>query len=317
VNTPAEETPRRSTLVPLRRAPLGDRALHAASFAAVALILVTLSTILALVLSEGAPLLSLEFLSEAPTSDLLGGGIFPAIYGTVLLTLLMTLFGVPVGIATGIYLAEYAPRRSPVAGLVRAAVQNLAGVPSIVFGLFGLGFFVMMIGRGLDHTLYPGETSPVWGQPAVLWSALTLAILTLPVVIVTTEESLRQVPEELRLAALGLGATRFQTTFSVVLPNALPGILTGVILAISRGAGEVAPIIFTGAANFLPYLPTDARDMFMHLGYHVFALSTQSPNVDQARPFLFATVTVLLLLTFGLNLVAIVLRNRARARSGA
>lgn len=310
----SEAPPKRSTLVPPRGAPLGDRMLHGVSLASVLLVVTTLVAIVGLVVAEGAPLLSVEFLTEAPASDLLGGGIFPAIYGTVLLTLLMTVCGVPVGVATGIYLAEYAPRRSRVAGLVRAAVQNLAGVPSIVFGLFGLGFFVMMIGRSLDGALYPGETAPVWGQPAVIWSALTLAVLTLPVVIVTTEEALRQVPEELRLASLGLGATRFQTTFKVVLPNAMPGILTGVILAISRGAGEVAPIIFTGAANFLPYLPTDARDMFMHLGYHVFALSTQSPNVDQARPFLFATVTVLLLLTFGLNLTAIVLRNRARAR---
>lgn len=304
--------PKRSTLMP-SRPPAGDRALHAVSLAAAALLVVTLIAIVGKVLWEGVPVLSVEFLTEAPSSDLLGGGIFPAIYGTVLLTLLMTVCGVPVGIATGIYLAEYASARSRVAGLVRAAVQNLAGVPSIVFGLFGLGFFVMMLGRGIDGALYPGE-GPVWGQPAVIWSSLTLAVLTLPVVIVTTEEALKQVPAELRAAALGLGATRFQTTFKVVLPNATPGILTGVILAVSRGAGEVAPIIFTGAANFLPYLPTDARDMFMHLGYHVFALSTQSPNVDEARPFLFATVTVLLFLTFGLNLTAIVLRNRARRR---
>jgi phosphate transport system permease protein len=291
-----------------------DWALYLCSLSAVALVLGALAVITTMIFVEGAPSLSVAFLTEAPSSDLLGGGIFPAIYGTVLLTLLMTIAGVPVGIATGIYLAEYAPAHSRIAGWVRAAVQNLAGVPSIVFGLFGLGFFVMLLGRGIDGAFYPDADGPVWGQPAVIWSSLTLAILTLPVVIVTTEEALKQVPQELRLAAMALGATRFQTTFRIVLPNATPGILTGVILAISRGAGEVAPIIFTGAANFLPYLPTDARDMFMHLGYHVFALSTQSPNVDQARPFLFATVTVLLLLTFGLNLTAILLRNRARAR---
>jgi len=290
-----------------------DWVLYLSSLSAVALVVGALFVITTMIFVEGAPSISIAFLTESPSSDLLGGGIFPAIYGTVLLTLLMTVAGVPVGIATGIYLAEYAPAHSRVAGWVRAAVQNLAGVPSIVFGLFGLGFFVMLLGRGIDGAFYPGE-GPVWGQPAVIWSSLTLAILTLPVVIVTTEEALKQVPQDLRLAAIGLGATRFQTTFRIVLPNATPGILTGVILSISRGAGEVAPIIFTGAANFLPYLPTDARDMFMHLGYHVFALSTQSPNVDQARPFLFATVTVLLLLTFGLNLTAIVLRNRARAR---
>ena len=290
-----------------------DWVLYLSSLSAVLLVVGALVVITTMIFVEGAPSISIAFLTESPSSDLLGGGIFPAIYGTVLLTLLMTVAGVPVGIATGIYLAEYAPAHSRIAGWVRAAVQNLAGVPSIVFGLFGLGFFVMLLGRGIDGALYPGE-GPVWGQPAVIWSSLTLAILTLPVVIVTTEEALKQVPQDLRLAAIGLGATRFQTTFRIVLPNATPGILTGVILSISRGAGEVAPIIFTGAANFLPYLPTDGRDMFMHLGYHVFALSTQSPNVDQARPFLFATVTVLLLLTFGLNLTAIVLRNRARAR---
>lgn len=292
----------------------GDWILVSLSALATLLVLGAVVVILGLVTVEGAPHLSFAFLSEAPSSDLTGGGIFPAIWGTVLLTLLMTILGVPVGVATGIYLSEYAPKHSRVASLVRSAVQNLAGVPSIVFGLFGLGFFVMFVGRGLDGLLYGPDEGPVWGQPAVIWSALTLATLTLPVVIVTTEEALRQVPQDLRLAAMGLGATRFQAVIKVVLPNATSGILTGVILAISRGAGEVAPIIFTGAANFLPYLPSDVRDMFMHLGYHVFALSTQSPNVDAARPVLFATVLVLLLLTFSLNLLAVVLRSRTRAK---
>jgi phosphate transport system permease protein len=294
-----------------------DWLLAGLSLTAVVLILGTTFLMLGQVVLEGAPHLSVTFLTESPTADMMGGGIFPAIYGTILLTLFMTLVGVPIGIATGIYLSEYAPPRSSAAALVRAAVQNLAGVPSIVFGLFGLGFFVMFIGRGLDGLLYDPSEGPVWGQPAVLWSSLTLAVLTLPVVIVTTEEALRNVPRDLRLAAMGLGATRFQTLVRIVLPNASSGILTGVILAVSRGAGEVAPIIFTGAANFLPYLPTDVRDMFMHLGYHVFALSTQSPNVDQARPVLFATVTVLLVLTFSLNLVAVVLRSRTRAKYAA
>ena len=294
-----------------------DWILAGLSLLAVVIILGTTGVLLGQVIVEGAPHLSATFLTESPTADMMGGGIFPAIYGTVLLTLLMTLIGVPIGVATGIYLGEYASPRSAIASTIRAAVQNLAGVPSIVFGLFGLGFFVMFVGRGLDGLLYlPGE-GPVWGQPAVIWSSLTLAVLTLPVVIVTTEEALRNVPRDLRLAALGLGATRFQTLVRVVLPNASSGILTGVILAVSRGAGEVAPIIFTGAANFLPYLPTDLRDMYMHLGYHVFALSTQSPNVDQARPVLFATVTVLLVLTFSLNLVAVVLRSRTRAKYAA
>ena len=294
-----------------------DWLLAGLSFTAVVLILGTTGVMLGQVIVEGAPHLSATFLTESPTADMMGGGIFPAIYGTVILTLLMTVLGVPVGIATGIYLSEYAPPRSMLASIIRAAVQNLAGVPSIVFGLFGLGFFVMFIGRGMDSVLYGPDEGPVWGQPAVIWSSLTLAVLTLPVVIVTTEEALRNVPRDLRLAAIGLGATRFQTLVRIVLPQASSGILTGVILAVSRGAGEVAPIIFTGAANFLPYLPTDLRDMFMHLGYHVFALSTQSPNVDQARPVLFATVTVLLVLTFSLNLVAVILRSRTRAKYAA
>ncbi len=291
-----------------------DWTLAGLSLASVVAILGMTAFVLFDIVREGAPHITMAFLTESPTSDMMGGGIFPAIYGTVLLTMLMTLMGVPVGIATGIYLGEYAPVGSRFAAIVRGAVQNLAGVPSIVFGLFGLGFFVMFLGRGIDATFYADADGPVWGQPAVIWSSLTLAVLTLPVVIVTTEEALRTVPRDLRLAALGLGATRFQTIFRVALPQASGGILTGVILAVGRGAGEVAPIIFTGAANFLPYLPTDLRDMYMHLGYHVFALSTQSPNVDQARPVLFATVLVLLALTFSLNLFAVVLRSRQRAK---
>ncbi|MCZ7681932.1 MAG: phosphate ABC transporter permease PstA [Sandaracinaceae bacterium] len=280
---------------------------------AVLLVLAMMLLVIGQVVWYGAPHISGEFLTSSPSSDMTGGGIWPAIYGTVLMTMLMTIAVVPVGVATGIYLSEYASRRSRLAKLVRAAVVNLAGVPSIVFGLFGLGFFVLFIGSGIDSAFYDSST-PVWGKPAVVWSSLTLAVLTLPVVIVTTEEALRSVPKELRDAALGLGATRFQTVFKVTVPNATSGILTGVILAISRGAGEVAPIIFTGAANFLPYLPTDVRDMFMHLGYHVYALSTQSPNVDAARPALFGTVLVLLVLTFALNLVAMIIRSRSRAR---
>jgi phosphate transport system permease protein len=294
----------------------GDWLLAGLSGLAVAILLGTTLVLLGLIVSEGAGHISVEFLTSEPASDLTGGGIFPAIVGTIFLTLLMTITGVPVGIATGIYLAEYAPRGSRIAGVIRAAVQNLAGVPSIVFGLFGLGFFVMFVGRGIDDLVYgPGE--PVWGRPAVIWSSLTLAVLTLPVVIVATEEALRTVPNDLRMASMSLGATKFQTIFRIVLPQASSGILTGVILAISRGAGEVAPIIFTGAANYLPYLPTDLRDMHMHLGYHVFALSTQSPNVDAARPALFGTVLVLLGLTFSLNLAAVLLRNRARAHAMA
>ncbi|MGB5697718.1 MAG: phosphate ABC transporter permease PstA [Polyangiales bacterium] len=275
-------------------------------------ILLLLAVLLGQIVWQGAPVISVEFLTESPGADMISGGIWPAIYGTVFMTLLMTLAGVPIGIATAIFLSEYASPRSRMAKLVRIAVDNLAGVPSIVFGLFGLGFFIIFVGGSLDSLLYDDPT-PVWGRPSILWASLTLAVLTLPVVIVTTEEALRTVPAELRDASLALGATRFQTVYKIVLPNAKGGILTGVILAVSRGAGEVAPIIFCGAANFLPYLPTDPRDMFMHLGYHVYALATQSPNVDAARPTLFGTVLVLLVLTFSLNLLAVIIRARARA----
>ncbi|MFW6197614.1 MAG: phosphate ABC transporter permease PstA [Myxococcota bacterium] len=278
---------------------------------ALLIVLALIAVLFGQIVWHGAPHVSTEFLSEAPTADMTGGGIWPAIYGTVLMTLLMTLAGVPIGVATAIYLSEYAPSKSKLAGLVRIAVNNLAGVPSIVFGLFGLGFFILFIGGHVDHAVY-GPGTPVWGKPSILWASLTLAVLTLPVVIVTTEEALRSVPRDLRDAAMALGATRFQTVYKVVLPNARGGILTGVILSVSRGAGEVAPILFTGAANFLPYLPSDPRDMFMHLGYHVYALATQSPNVDAARPTLFGTVLVLIVLTFGLNVIAIVIRSRSR-----
>lgn len=298
------------------RSTKGDWLLAGATGLSIVLVLTMMLIVFGMVVAEGAPQISLEFLSGSLTSDMTGGGIWPAIWGTVLMTLLMTLAVVPVGVATGIYLSEYAPRAgtwtSKWTNLVRAAIINLAGVPSIVFGLFGLGFFVLFVGRGIDDVLYDGR--PIWGKPAVIWSSLTLAVLTLPVVIVTTEEALRSVPRDLRDAALALGATPFQTTFRVVAPNATGGILTGIILAVSRGAGEVAPIIFTGAANFLPRLPTDLRDMFMHLGYHVYALSTQSPNVDAARPTLFGTVLVLLAIIFSLNLTAMIIRSRARAK---
>jgi len=290
-----------------------DWLLAAATAAALLVVLAMLAVLLGQILYYGSPVISGEFLTGSPTADMTGGGIFPAIYGTVFMTLLMTIAGVPVGVATAIYLSEYASPHSKLAKVVRIAVNNLAGVPSIVFGLFGLGFFVLFVGGTMDEVLY-GPGRPVWGRPSILWASLTLAVLTLPVVIVTTEEALRTVPRELRDASLALGATRFQTLYKVVLPNAMSGILTGVILAVSRGAGEVAPIIFCGAANFLPYLPTDLRDMFMHLGYHVYALATQSPNVDAARPTLFGTVLVLLVLTFALNLIAVILRSRSRVR---
>jgi phosphate transport system permease protein len=218
---------------------------------------------------------------------------------------------IPFGVGAAIYLHEYARPDAWFTRAIRFSVNNLAGVPSIVFGLFGLGFFIQFIGRGLDRAM---GLDVVWGQPALLWAALTLALLNLPVVIVTTEEALRAVPSEMREASLALGATRWQTIRNVLLPQALPGILTGAILSVSRGAGEVAPIMFTGAAYFLPYLPTSPTDQFMELGYHIFVLATQSPDVNATRPLLYGTVLVLLLLTFLLNLTAIALRARLRAR---
>lgn len=256
--------------------------------------------------------LSWEFISTAPAAGMTAGGVFPAIWGTAVLTLLMTLAVMPLGVITALYLSEYAPPRSRWAALVRTAVQNLAGVPSVVFGLFGLGFFVRFVGERMDRAL-GGELT--WGQPGVLWAALTLAVLTLPVVIVATEEALRAVPADLRTASLALGATKSQTLARVVLPGALPGILTGAILAVSRGAGEVAPILLTGAAYYLPDLPKSLSSQFMHLGYHTYVMATQSPDVDATRPLLYATVLVLLALTFSLNLVAIVIRSRSRRRA--
>jgi phosphate transport system permease protein len=274
-----------------------------------------LVVILVDVVRGGAGVLSWELVSAAPREGMTKGGIFPAIFGTFALTLIMTLVAVPAGVATAIYLTEYASPRAVVAKLVRVCIANLAGVPSIVFGLFGLGFFVATVGRGVDAIAFGGES--VYGKPCILWAALTLALLTLPVVVVATEEALRAVPRELRDASLALGATRLETIVRIVLPEALGGILTGAILAVSRGAGEVAPILFTGAAYFLPYLPTHLDDQFMNLGYHVYVLATQSPDVDRTKPMLYGTVLVLLGLTFLLNLLAVAIRARVRRQAKA
>ncbi|HUL59928.1 MAG TPA: phosphate ABC transporter permease PstA [Anaeromyxobacteraceae bacterium] len=289
--------------------------LTAATGAAAALAIGLLAVILWDVGRGGWARLSWEFLVSAPREGMTEGGIFPAIYGTALMTLLMTVAVLPVGVLTAVYLHEYAPPASRLAGLVRAAVTNLAGVPSIVFGLFGLGFFIQFVGRAMDRALNGGELR--FGQPALIWAALTLAVLTLPVVIVSTEEALRAVPRDLRDASLALGATRSQTVARVVLPGALPGILTGAILAVARGAGEVAPILFTGVAYFLPDLPRTPWSQFMHLGYHTYVLATQSPDVEATRPILYATVLVLLVLTFALNGVALVIRSRTRGRAAS
>jgi len=289
---------------------LGDLGLTISSGVATALVLAILAVILLDILRNGLPHLSISFLTEAPREGMTEGGIFPAIVGMVEMVFLMTIAGVPVGVATAIYLHEYAPARSPVTRLIRVAIANLAGVPSIVFGLFGLGFFVQFVGAGIDRAFFHGEK--IYGQPALIWAALTMAVLTLPVVIVATEEALRAIPRELREASLALGATKFQTVFNVVVPQASAGILTGTILAVSRGAGEVAPILFTGAAYFLPLLPRGLSSQFMSPSYHVYVLSTQSPDVDATKPILYATVLVLLALTFALNISAIVVRARVR-----
>lgn len=275
-------------------------------------ILAILAFIVFDVISNGLPRLSWEFVSADPRDGMTAGGIFPAIFGTVALVLIMTAAVIPVGVVTAIYLFEYARQDSLFARAVRSAVYNLAGVPSIVFGLFGVGFFIQFVGGNVDRLFFEGQV--VWGQPAILWAALTLAVLTLPVVIVATEEALRTVPREHREAALALGSTRFEAIFKVVLPQAVPGILTGAILAVARGAGETAPILFTGAAYFLPHLPTSGHDQFMHLGYHVYVLATQSPDIEATKPILYGTVLVLLLVTVILNLVAIGLRSRLRAQ---
>ncbi|MEW5923363.1 MAG: phosphate ABC transporter permease PstA [Candidatus Zixiibacteriota bacterium] len=257
--------------------------------------------------------INIEFLTHPPEDGMEAGGIFPAIFGTVFLVLIMVIAVVPVGVFTAIYLHEYTRRDSMITRLIRVAVNNLAGVPSIVFGLFGLGFFIGFVGGGIDKVFFESE-GPVWGQPAIVWAALTLALLTLPVVIISTEEALRTIPAELKEASYALGATRLQTLRRVIIPQALPGILTGSILAVGRGAGEVAPIMFTGAAYYLPYLPSKLNDQFMELGYHIYVMATQSPDVEKTKPILYGTVLVLLLLTFLLNLVAILIRSRIRKR---
>lgn len=278
---------------------------------AVIIIMLMLGTILGNVVWGGLGTISWEFLTSPPTQGMEAGGIFPAIFGTLLLVILMVIAVVPVGVLTAVYLQEYTDPGSKTTRLVRAAVNNLAGVPSIVFGLFGLGFFIAFIGGGIDKMFYAGS-GPVWGQPAIIWASLTMALLTLPVVIVSTEEALRVIPRELKDASYALGATKLQTITRVIIPQAMPGIFTGAILAVGRGAGEVAPIMFTGAAYYLPHLPTKLTDQFMVLGYHTYVMATQSPDIEKTRPLLYGTVLVLLALTFLLNIVAIVMRSRIR-----
>jgi phosphate transport system permease protein len=279
----------------------------------VLLIIFIIVSILAITIKGGWPNLSWKFLIEFPRDGMTKGGIFPAIVGTALMTLIMTIAAVPFGVITAVYLAEYAKENSVFAKTISFAVKTLAVVPSIIFGLFGLGFFIGFIGQNMDKIFNSGVLK--WGQPNILWASLTMALLTLPVVIVSVEEAIRTIPVEMREASLALGATKWQTIRRVVLPGSVTGILTGTILAISRGAGEVAPILFTGAAYYLSDLPHSLSDQFMSLGYHIYIMSTQSANVDATLPIQFATTLVLLLLTFSLNAVAVTLRYRIRKRA--
>jgi len=289
---------------------LKDTIVEGVTGVSVLLIIFIIVSILAVTVVGGWSKLNWTFISEFPKDGMTRGGIFPAIVGTALMTLIMAVAAVPFGVITAVYLAEYASEKSVFAKTIRFAVKTLAVVPSIIFGLFGLGFFIGFIGKNMDLLLTGGELK--WGQPNILWASLTMALLTLPVVIVAVEEAIRTIPREMREASLALGATKWQTIRSVVLPGSVSGILTGTILAISRGAGEVAPILFTGAAYFLSDLPNSLSDQFMSLGYHIYIMSTQSSDVDATLPIQIATTLVLLLLTFSLNAVAVVLRYRIR-----
>jgi phosphate transport system permease protein len=262
-----------------------------------------------------------EFLTSDPRESNTEGGIFPAIFGTVMMVLLMSIAVVPFGILAALYLNEYA-HQGTVIRLIRLSVNNLAGVPSIVFGIFGLGFFIYMVGGTLDQLLFSDKLpEPTLGTGGILWASLTLALLTLPVVVVATEEGILTVPRANKEGALALGATRWQMIRKIVLPNAMPGILTGLILAISRGAGEVAPLMITGVVKLAPSLPIDGifpfihlDRKFMHLGFHIYDVAFQSPNVEAAKPMVYTTALLLILIVVVLNLLAIYMRNHLRKK---
>jgi len=262
-----------------------------------------------------------EFLASDPRESNTEGGIFPAIFGTVMMVLIMSIVAVPFGVLAALYLREYA-RQGVLVRIVRIAVNNLAGVPSIVFGVFGLGFFVYFVGGAIDRVFYPELLpTPTYGTGGILWASLTLGLLTVPVVIVASEEALSAVPRSMREASLATGATKFQTILRVVLPAAAPGILTGLILAMARGAGEVAPLMITGVVKLAPDLPLDGNfpfihleRKFMHLGFHIYDVGFQSPNVEAAKPMVYATAVLLLVIVVLLNLTAIVVRNRLRKK---
>jgi phosphate transport system permease protein len=262
-----------------------------------------------------------EFLSGEPRESNTEGGIFPAIFGTVLMVLLTSLAVAPFGVLTALYLREYAHQGLLVRS-VRIAVNSLAGVPSIVFGVFGLGFFVYLVGGSIDALFFSDRLpTPTFGTGGILWASLTLALLTVPVVVVATEEGLAAVPRVVREGSLALGATKIETLWRVVLPAALPGVLTGLILAMARAAGEVAPLMIVGMVKLAPSLPLDGEfpflhleRKFMHLGFHIYDVGFQSPNVEAVRPLVFATALLLLLVVLSTNLSAILLRNHLRRK---
>jgi phosphate transport system permease protein len=262
-----------------------------------------------------------EFLTDDPREANSEGGVFPAIFGTVTMTLLMSLVVVPFGVLAALYLREYA-RAGPIVSTVRIAVNNLAGVPSIVFGVFGLGFFCYIVGGQLDSWFYEARLpSPTFGTGGIFWASLTLALLTLPVVIVATEEALAAVPSSMREGSYACGASKWQTIRRIVLPRAMPGIMTGMILAMARGAGEVAPLMLVGAVKLAPELPVDGifpflhpERSFMHLGFHIYDLGFQSQNSEAAKPMVYTTTLLLISIIAALNLAAIWLRGRLRRR---
>jgi phosphate transport system permease protein len=262
-----------------------------------------------------------HFVSEDPRESNTEGGVFPAIFGTVMMVMIMSLMVTPLGVLAAFYLREYA-RQGKFVSAVRIAVNNLAGVPSIVFGVFGVGFFIYGVGGFIDRLFFAEALpTPTFGTGGILWASLTLALLTIPVVIVATEEGLAAIPGGTREASLALGATKLETTLKVVLPAVMPSILTGLILAMARAAGEVAPLMITGVVKLAPALPVDGfwpfvhlDRKFMHLGFHIYDVGFQSPNVDAARPMVFATTLLLLAIVVLLNLFAIATRNRLRRR---
>lgn len=262
-----------------------------------------------------------EFLSDDPREANTEGGIFPAIFGTVTMVLLMSVFVTPFGVVAAVYLREYA-RQGFITRTIRIAVNNLAGVPSIVYGVFGLGFFIYFLGAEVDQAFYPEALpAPTFGTPGMLWASLTLALLTVPVVIVSTEEGLARIPRSLREGSLALGATKFETLWRVVLPMASPAMMTGLILAVARAAGEVAPLMLVGVVKLAPALPVNGNypyfhldQKFMHLGFHIYDVGFQSPNVEAARPLVFATALLLVVVIALLNQLAVSIRNRLREK---